>query len=68
MLYVGIDLGKEQDYTAIALIEAAPPGEDVVRSFELRGLDRWPLRTPYPEIADDVAEIMRERELQSPKR
>src|SRR5215208_7461475 len=52
--YVGLDLGQSSDYTAIAIVEAA--GTDL----HLRHLERYPLRTPYPEIADGVARLVRE--------
>jgi hypothetical protein len=51
---VGLDLGQSSDYTAIAIVEAA--GTDL----HLRHLERYPLRTPYPEIADGVARLVRE--------
>src|SRR5215213_10920398 len=52
--YVGLDLGQSNDFTALAIVEAA--GTDL----HLRHLERYPLRTPYPEIADGVARLVRE--------
>jgi len=51
---VGLDLGQSSDYTAIAIVEAA--GTDL----HLRHLERYPLRTPYPEIADGVVRLVRD--------
>jgi hypothetical protein len=53
--YVGLDLGQSADYTALAVVQA---GED--KELRLRHLERYPLRTPYPEIADKVARLVRE--------
>jgi hypothetical protein len=54
--YVGLDLGQSADYTALAVIEA----EDPTQGLRLRHLERYPLRTPYPEIADKVARLVRD--------
>ena len=61
--YVGLDLGQSADYTALAVVEKAAGGD-----LHLRHLERYPLRTPYPEIADAVgglfeAEALRGAEL-----
>jgi hypothetical protein len=53
--YMGLDLGQSADYTALAVIEA----EDPTQELRLRHLERYPLRTPYPEIADKVARLVR---------
>jgi hypothetical protein len=55
--YVGLDLGKSADYTAVAVVE------DVESALHLRHLERYPLRTPYPEQAERVARLMRSEEL-----
>jgi len=55
--YVGVDLGQSADYTAVAVVE------DVESALHLRHLERYPLRTPYPEQADWVARLMRSEEL-----
>jgi hypothetical protein len=52
--YVGLDLGQSSDYTAIAIVE------DACTDLHLRHLERYPLRTPYPEIADGVARLVRD--------
>jgi hypothetical protein len=43
---LGLDLGRSQDPTALALIESHP-GESI---FRLRGLHRFPLGTPNTEL------------------
>lgn len=59
MFYVGLDLGKQNDYSALAVVEAAE------KSLYLRHLERYPLRTPYPEVADRVAALVRDERLGS---
>jgi hypothetical protein len=55
----GLDLGQLADYSALAVLErteAAPPdfGPRPERRYALRHLERWPLRTAYPDIVADV--------------
>lgn len=57
MFYVGLDLGKQSDYSALAVVEAAEQG------LYLRHLERYPLRTPYPGVADRVATLVRDDRL-----
>jgi len=52
--YVGLDLGQSADYTALAVVEDTSPG------LHLRHLERYQLRTPYTDIADNVAALMRD--------
>jgi hypothetical protein len=54
--FVGLDLGQSADYTALAVVEKVKAEEDHV--LHLRHLERYPLRTPYPEIADAVVRLM----------
>src|SRR5215216_1663197 len=62
---VGLDLGQSSDYTALAVVEklegngasSRDPGDRV--SLHLRHLERYPLRTPYPEMAERVAALIR---------
>lgn len=57
-LFLGLDLGQAQDYTALAVVErtthAGRPREHAVRH-----LKRWPLGTPYPAIVAEVAALVR---------
>jgi hypothetical protein len=69
--YVGLDIGKSADYTALAVVEDAEKEDPASREekiFHLRHLERYPLRTPYPEQADRVARLMRSEELVSQTR
>jgi len=64
--FVGVDFGQARDYTAIAVLERVElRGEfdRAVWAFEkkaalrLRHLERVALGTPYPEVADRVAQV-----------
>jgi hypothetical protein len=67
MFYIGLDLGQENDPTAIAITESmelirayqAP----VFHSLHLRHLERVPLGTPYPRVVERVREIVQHPEL-----
>src|SRR5512141_222800 len=67
--FVGLDLGKRQDHTAVAVLERAPvvwreerdpvtwaPRREV-RHF-VRLLRRIPLMTPYPDVVEWVAKVV----------
>ena len=71
--YVGLDLGQSADYTALAVIEYVQErnpkkGDRFEECLHLRHLERYPLRTPYPEQADRVSRLMRSKELISETR
>lgn len=51
--HLGLDLGKERDYSALAIIEARGAGLLV-----LRHLERYPLGTDYREVVGRVALMM----------
>jgi hypothetical protein len=60
--YLGLDIGQSVDHTALVALERTPlpPAERSGRRryrYEVRGLRRWPLRTPYVAIAADVAAL-----------
>jgi hypothetical protein len=65
--YVGLDLGQASDYTALSVVQSSVVETDEAGATEkqlhLRYLERYQLRTPYPEIADKVAALMRSQEL-----
>jgi hypothetical protein len=67
--YVGLDLGQSSDYTALAIVQGVKevseekPGKPWKSSLHLRHLERYPLRTPYTQIADGVAALMRSEQL-----
>src|SRR6266542_2008113 len=55
---VGLDLGKMSDYSALSILERHQPAAAVPARYEVRYLKRWPLRTPYPRIVEDVAALL----------
>jgi hypothetical protein len=67
--YVGLDLGQSADYSALAVIQGVKEVDfeekpEKIKSFlHLRHLERYPLRTPYTEIAEAVADLMRSEQL-----
>jgi hypothetical protein len=64
--HVGLDLGQSADYTALAVVHSVhtrTPNGQTVKGFHLRHLVRYPLRTPYPEIAEKVAALVRDEKL-----
>ena len=61
MFYMGLDLGKLRDFTALALIERVEGGD---RICQVRYLERAPLGTPYTRVVERVAELTRHRALQ----
>ena len=65
--YVGLDLGQSADFTALAVVQRVNEvnGEgEVEKRLHLRHLARYPLRTPYTDVADGVAALMRSPVLQ----
>jgi hypothetical protein len=63
---VGLDLGQSADYTALAVVQTVhtrTPDGQTAKGFHLRHLERYPLRTPYPEIAENVAALIRDEKL-----
>ena len=64
--YVGLDLGQSNDYTALAVVGKAKAGEtDDAPDLHLRYLERYPLRTPYPEMVARVAALVEDPQLRS---
>lgn len=67
--YVGLDLGQSQDYTALAVVQRMPSeakDEETGKlksALHLRHLERYPLRTSYSEVADQVSALMRSEQL-----
>jgi hypothetical protein len=55
---LGLDLGQVNDYTALAIIEKVKGPDKRTAHFHLRRLERYPLGTTYPKIADHVAEVV----------
>jgi hypothetical protein len=64
--YVGLDLGQSADYTALAVVQVGKEvgeGGQTKTFLHLRHLERYPLRTPYPEIVEKVAALVRDEKL-----
>jgi hypothetical protein len=56
--YVGLDLGQSADYTALAVVQKVPVYDAETgkhsKELHLKHLERYPLKTPYTDIADQV--------------
>jgi hypothetical protein len=72
--FVGVDLGQMRDPSTIAVVERAELrgawdgayfAYKKVAELRLRGLERIPLGTPYPEVVKRVVEVASMRELQA---
>jgi len=65
---VGLDLGQSQDFSALAMLEWAPPPPAVRAApvYDLRTLHRWPLGTPYTEIARSLADYLAAAAMRKP--
>jgi hypothetical protein len=64
--YIGLDLGQSQDYTALAVVEKVEGdlgGERNDPDLHLRHLERYPLRTPYPDMVAQVAALVEDPQL-----
>jgi len=58
--YAGLDLGKAQDYSALAIIESpAMDYHGIPPTYEVRHLERWPLGTNYTQVVAEVDARMR---------
>jgi hypothetical protein len=59
MITIGVDIGQKRDPTAICVaeIEERGQGDRKDTHFKVRHLERLPLGTPYPRVADRVAAI-----------
>ena len=60
---VGLDLGQAQDPTALAVIERSRASDGA--SYAVRHLKRWPLRTAYTEIVEEVTQLLQRPPLQN---
>src|SRR5262245_57095554 len=53
--WIGLDLGQSHDFSAACILEshdAEPP-----RRYDCRHPQRWPIRSPYPTIAQEIANV-----------
>ena len=53
---IGVDIGQKRDPTAICVAEVEDRGEE--QHYLIRHLERFPLGTPYPEVARRIGEIV----------
>jgi hypothetical protein len=53
-IFIGLDLGKLRDYTAVCLLEHLVEEHQ----FRVIHLYRFPLRTTYPDIIRDVGQLV----------
>jgi hypothetical protein len=63
---IGLDLGQSADYTALSIVQDVLMSDakgKKHRSLHLRHLERYPLRTLYPDIAEGVSALMRDPKL-----
>src|SRR5215212_4506098 len=60
--YVGLDLGQSQDYSALAVVQKVPTYDPQTgkhsSELHLKHLERYPLKTPYTDIADQVKSLL----------
>jgi hypothetical protein len=69
---LGLDLGQQQDYTALAILKRSwqphPVQAGVLQAHYTCGhLQRWPLRTAYTAIADDLRTLVQKPPLFRPR-
>ncbi len=62
-LFIGLDLGQAQDFSALAIIECVRTVTDDGEKNEITALNcihlqRWQLRTSYPAIVADVVKMI----------
>jgi len=62
VFYVGVDLGQKRDFTAVAVVERVEAYSayraPVLGAVHVRYLERVPLGTPYPAVAERVRKIV----------
>src|SRR5688500_20125312 len=60
--YAGLDLGQSADYTALSVVQKVPTYDPQTAKhgaeLHLRHLERFPLKTPYTDIADRVKSLL----------
>jgi hypothetical protein len=59
-VWFGLDLGQAADYTALCALAPVLPGRPTEKfRYHVPLLHRWPLGTPYLEIAEDLAALVK---------
>jgi hypothetical protein len=64
--FLGLDLGKVNDYTALAVLERSTTAAGVSQ-YDVRALQRSALGTPYPKVVDAVKALVARAELRPPR-
>ena len=55
---IGLDLGQAGDFTALAVVQHTPVSAlGQPARYACRHLQRWPIGTPYPAIADALKQL-----------
>ncbi len=62
-LFIGLDLGQAQDFSALGIVECVRSTTTYDETFDITALNcihlqRWQLRTPYPAIVADVVKMV----------
>ena len=67
---LGLDLGQQSDFSALAVLEDTDAylSDEAgwVSTYAVRHLHRWPLKTKYPSIVADVADMLKDKRLLDP--
>jgi hypothetical protein len=67
IFYVGLDLGKRRDYSAIVVVERREAYAGTIHArfvgLWVRHVERLPLGTPYPRVVERVREIVNSYEI-----
>src|SRR5262245_41754015 len=72
--YLGLDLGQSQDPTALVALRKrcfpplGPGGKRPPATYTVRGAKRWPLKTKYTSIVDEVVQLVNGTEESAPLR
>jgi len=53
--FIGLDLGKKQDFSTLAVVERLPGS---LPEYHLRRLERLNLNTPYPAVAAHARDLL----------
>ena len=69
--YIGLDLGKKHDFSAVAVVERRTEGVQnflnpwyaPTTTYDLRHIERIPLGTPYPRVVSRVGAIVARQEM-----
>src|SRR5882724_11127093 len=71
-VYIGLDLAQKRDHSAIAVVEKDESAMGWMprpfQGFNIRHLERMPLRTPYASVVARVREVVRAPQLGHRKR